>query len=252
MFLIRFLSFRMFSLENALRACARPYSYANTYDLWPNLFVNGGPFPSHIVEMRGQSKYAMNLVLMEMIRRVALPPTYDYRTSGRNASILYFSCQANFDHTTFRSYLHSVLSLYIYDSWYLHQLIGFAMNNLFIFDLENMNPTFMSNQDLDKHNIGLIVIDSMNGYQPEINLGIDPFDCLTKVQYLKPLLANVNAMTVYIDNNPIEFRPTPDVFNVINNVFIIDTYCGTGVQISSYENIFEDEILFVDPILLQV
>lgn len=250
MFLIPLFPFRMFTLESVLRSCARIFSRTNIQGLWPKLFGRGSPFPNQIIEMRGPSKYGIDLVLMEILTRMALPRTYDIRTSGRNATILYFSCKANFDHSTFRSYLLKVLSAYISDSFYLHELIQNAMNNLYIFDLEHMMPNFMSNQILDKYNIGLIVIDCMNGYIPELNLRVNHFECLTKIQYLQNMLSKIHTLTIYISNDTTDNPPTQDVFNIINNVFVIGSYSDFGVQINSYAYNFEHEIIFVDPVLL--
>lgn len=240
----------MFTIENVLRACSRNFSRPVTNCLWPQLFYNGIPFHTQIIEMRGPSKEGINLILMEILTRMALPLTYDNRTSGRNGSILYFSCLANFDPYEFRSYLVSILSQYITDPFYLHHLLAYTMSNLHVFDMENLNPNFISNQILDKFNIGLIVIDCLDGYEPEINLGIGKTDYLKKIEYLKPLLVHVNALTIYICNDMTEDPPKKEVFKVINNVFVIEKYCDIGVQINTYTYNREHEVIFVDPVLL--
>lgn len=246
----------MTSLENALRFFARTQTRPSLSNLWPQVFGDSRPFPQQVLEIRGPSKQAIKAVLMEILARMALPVTQNRRTTGRDGSILYFNFDGEHNPASFRNYLEKILSRHLREKLSLKRLVDCAVKNLIIIESGNIasNETEMKFEDLvlKKSDVGIVVIDCIDGYEPETTLKIPKENYLDKVSHLRLILSEINVLTIVLRKDTSDKPPAKEVFGDVNTVMIVKDYSDTGVKIHFCEEHRQHEIIFSDETMLHI
>lgn len=247
----------MTSVEKCLRFFARIQIRPSLLNLWPQLFGRDLPLPKQMFEIRGSSNRGINYIIMEIMARMALSPSINYHADGRDGTVLYINCAGRFSRNKFHSYLDKILSRSIpNEEETIHSMATYALDNLIVIDPKIQHPKYskyLKFEDLvlEKCDIAIVIIDSIDEYEPEPNQKItksSPY--LQKVSYLKLILSEINVLTLYVRRNTNVAPPDKAVFTDVEAVLAIEDYSEGGMKVHYYGENNNHEIMFLDDTML--
>lgn len=225
--------------------------------LYPKVFLDDGPYPTKLVEIRGPSDLGKQYFLLNILAKLIMPVSFlDVTLPGRNGVVLFLNIDHNITLQTFANYIADISKKYFQRQQDITELVNFCISKLKIINiyspaelkeaLDNLPAKITGNV-----NVCAVVIDSLTSfYWVEKEMygftGSEQYNnhLLTQLKQYMHGLAVVTFYTTdssYADDNSL---PSGSATNHADYVINISDGVVTGYKLVMQGPNFSSEIHF--------